>query len=264
MKNKFFMLMLVLVIGVLAACGAKDKASDKNSNASEGTEQKQVLKVGTSSDYAPFEYVDAAKGEDIIGFDIDLIKLVGDKIGAEMQVQDIDFNSLVPALQAGKVDVVISGMSPNEEREKVVDFSDKYNQTEQVFIVKKDSGIKKEADLAGKKIGVQNASIQETLGNKIAKEVDATVEGRTRIPEIIQDMMSKRLDAGIVESGVAKGYLDTNDKLEAFPVKEQPEDFKAIAVQKGSDLKDKINKALKELAAEGKIKELEDKWLKVK
>lgn len=264
MKNKFFMLMLVLVIGVLAACGAKDKASDKNSNANEGTEQKQVLKVGTSSDYAPFEYVDAAKGEDIIGFDIDLIKLVGDKIGAEMQVQDIDFNSLVPALQAGKVDVVISGMSPNEEREKVVDFSDKYNQTEQVFIVKKDSGIKKEADLAGKKIGVQNASIQETLGNKIAKEVDATVEGRTRIPEIVQDMMSKRLDAGIVESGVAKGYLDTNDKLEAFPVKEQPEDFKAIAVQKGSDLKDKINKALKELAAEGKIKELEDKWLKVK
>ncbi|UPW83450.1 transporter substrate-binding domain-containing protein [Lysinibacillus sp. Ag94] len=265
MKNKIFMLMLVLVIGVLAACGAKDdKASDKKTNASEGTEEKQVLKVGTSSDYAPFEYVDAAKGEDIIGFDIDLIKLVGDKIGAEMQVQDIDFNSLVPALQAGKVDVVISGMSPDKEREKVVDFSDKYNQTEQVFIVKKDSGIKKEADLAGKKIGVQNASIQEKLGNKIATEVDATVEGRTRIPEIIQDMMSKRLDAGIVESGVAKGYLDTNDKLEAFLVKEQPEDFKAIAVQKGSDLKDKINKALKELAAEGKIKELEEKWLKVK
>ncbi|MEY9978284.1 transporter substrate-binding domain-containing protein [Lysinibacillus sp. RC79] len=262
MKNKFFMLMLVLVIGTLAACGAKnDKASDKNSNASGGTEQKQVLKVGTSSDYAPFEYVDAAKSEDIIGFDIDLIKLVGDKIGAEMQVQDIDFNSLVPALQAGKVDVVISGMSPNKEREEVVDFSEKYNQTEQVIIVKKDSGIKKEADLAGKKIGVQTASIQEKLGNTIAEKVDATVEGRTRIPEIIQDMMSKRLDAGILEGGVAKGYLKTNDKLVAFPVEEQPEDFKAIAVQKGSDLKDKINKALKELTDEGKIKELEEKWL---
>lgn len=260
MKNKLFLLMLVLVIGVLAACGSKDNNAS-NAGSDTNTEDKQVLKVGTSADYAPFEYVDAAKGEEIIGFDIDLIKLVGEKIGVEMQVQDMDFNSLVPALQAGKIDVVISGMTPNQEREKVVDFSDKYNETEQVIIVKKDSGIKKEADLAGKKIGVQTASIQENLGNEIAKKVDVSVEGRTRIPEIIQDMMSKRLDAGILEGGVAKGYLKTNDQLEAFPVEEQPEDFKAIAVPKGSDLKDKINKALKELADEGKIQELEEKWL---
>lgn len=260
MKNKLFLLMLVLVIGVLAACGSKDNNAS-NAGSDTNTEDKQVLKVGTSADYAPFEYVDAAKGEEIIGFDIDLIKLVGEKIGVDMQVQDMDFNSLVPALQAGKIDVVISGMTPNPEREKVVDFSDKYNETEQVIIVKKDSGIKKEADLAGKKIGVQTASIQENLGNEIAKKVDVSVEGRTRIPEIIQDMMSKRLDAGILEGGVAKGYLKTNDQLEAFPVEEQPEDFKAIAVPKGSDLKDKINKALKELADEGKIQELEEKWL---
>lgn len=260
MKNKLFLLMLVLVIGVLAACGSKDNNAS-NAGSDTNTEDKQVLKVGTSADYAPFEYVDAAKGEEIIGFDIDLIKLVGEKIGVDMQVQDMDFNSLVPALQAGKIDVVISGMTPNPEREKVVDFSDKYNETEQVIIVKKDSGIKKEADLAGKKIGVQTASIQENLGNEIAKKVDVSVEGRTRIPEIIQDMMSKRLEAGILEGGVAKGYLKTNDQLEAFPVEEQPEDFKAIAVPKGSDLKDKINKALKELANEGKIQELEEKWL---
>ncbi len=260
MKNKLFIMMLVLVIGVLAACGTKDNNAN-NTGSTTDTEGKQVLKVGTSADYAPFEYVDAAKGEEIIGFDIDLIKLVGEKIGVDMQVQDMDFNSLVPALQAGKIDVVISGMTPNPEREKVVDFSDKYNETEQVILVKKDSGIKKEADLAGKKIGVQTASIQENLGNEIAKKVDVTVEGRTRIPEIVQDMMSKRLDAGILEGGVAKGYLKTNDQLEAFPVEEQPEDFKAIAVPKGSDLKDKINKALKELAEEGKIKELEEKWL---
>lgn len=151
MKNKLFMVMLVLVIGVLAACGTKDNnASDTGSNTDTGN--KQVLKVGTSADYAPFEYVDAAKGEEIIGFDIDLIKLVGEKIGVDMQVQDMDFNSLVPALQAGKIDVVISGMTPNPDREKVVDFSDQYNETEQVIIVKKDSGIKKEADLAGKRL----------------------------------------------------------------------------------------------------------------
>lgn len=261
MKNKIFMIMLLAIIALLAACGTKDDSVSNSGSSTDAIEGKSVLKVGTSADYAPFEYVDAAKGEEIIGFDIDLIKLIGEKIGVDMQVQDMDFNSLVPALQAGKIDVVISGMTPNPEREKVVDFSNKYNETEQVILVKKDSGIKKEADLAGKKIGVQTASIQENLGNAIAKKVDVKVEGRTRIPEIVQDMMSKRLDAGILEGGVAKGYLKTNDQLEAFPVEEQPEDFKAIAVPKGSDLKDKINKALKELAEEGKIQELEEKWL---
>ncbi|UZM99670.1 transporter substrate-binding domain-containing protein [Lysinibacillus sp. MHQ-1] len=77
MKNKLFMMILVLAIGVLAACGAKEDDAN-NSNADSSTD-KQVLKVGTSADYAPFEYVDAAKGEEIIGFDIDLIKLVGEK-----------------------------------------------------------------------------------------------------------------------------------------------------------------------------------------
>ncbi|UZM99672.1 transporter substrate-binding domain-containing protein [Lysinibacillus sp. MHQ-1] len=96
------------------------------------------------------------------------------------------------------------------------------------------------------------------------KKVDVSVEGRTRIPEIIQDMMSKRLDAGILEGGVAKGYLKTNDQLAAFPVEEQPEDFKAIAVPKGSNLKENINKALKELAEEGKIQELEEKMVRKK
>ena len=264
MKNKLFMLMLVLVIGVLAACGTKDAGSNADSGSnidSDNEGNKKVLIMGTSADYKPFEFVDSAKGEEIIGYDIDLANMIGEKLGFGVKIQDMDFNSLVPALQAGKLDFVISGMSPNEEREKVVDFSEPYNETRQVLIVKKDSGIKKTADLAGKIVGVQTASIQEEMAKEMAKTIDFKNESRTRVPEIVQDMMAKRIDAAIVESGVAEGYVKKNDKLIALPIKEQVADYKAIAVAEGSELKAQIDKALKELVEEGKIKELEEKWL---
>lgn len=258
MKNKLFLFMLILTIGVLAACGAKDSKSGADAS-NEG--DKKVLVMGTSAEYKPFEFVDSAKGEEIIGYDIDLAYMIGEKLGFDVKIQDMDFNSLVPALQAGKIDFVISGMSPNEDREKVIDFTESYNEARQVIVVKKDDGIKKSAGLAGKKVGVQTASIQEKMAQEMAKEINLKVESRTRIPEIVQDMMAKRLDAAIIEGAVARGYVEQHDQLMMFDVEVQVEDYKAIAVAEGSELKDQINKALKELIEEGKIQELEAKWL---
>lgn len=258
MKNKLFLFMLLLIIGVLAACGAKDSKSGADSGNEDG---KKVLVMGTSAEYKPFEFVDAAKGEDIIGYDIDLAYMIGEKLGFDVKIQDMDFNSLVPALQAGKIDFIISGMSPNEEREKVVDFTESYNEARQVIVAKKDGDIKKSTDLAGKKVGVQTASIQESMAQEMTKTIDLKVESRTRIPEIVQDMIAKRLDAAIIERAVARGYVEQNDQLMMFDVEAQVEDYKAIAVAEGSELKDQINQALKELIEEGKIKELEEKWL---
>ena len=76
--------------------------------------------MGTSADYPPFEFVDTAKGEEIIGFDIDLANLIGEKLGFEVKVENIDFNGLIPAIQAGKVDFVLAVVTPNPERDKVV------------------------------------------------------------------------------------------------------------------------------------------------
>ena len=260
MKNKLFLLMLVAIIGILAACGTKDTNTNASDDAS-SEDGKKVLVMGTSADYKPFEYVDSAVSEEIIGYDVDLAKLIGEKLGFDVKIQDMDFGSLVPALQAGKVDFVISGMSPTKKREKVVDFSKPYNETKQVIVVKKESGIQTSAELAGKVVGVQTASIQEKMANELVKTVDMKVESRTRIPEIIQDMVSKRLDAAIVESGVAEGYVKKNKELTMFPVEVQDPDYKAIAVAEGSELKAQIDAALDELIEEGKIKELEEKWL---
>lgn len=142
--------------------------------------------MGTSADYPPFEYVDSAKGEEIIGFDVDLAKAIAEKLGYEIQVKDMDFNGLIPALETSQVDFVLAGMTPTEERKENVDFSDVYYTASHMIVSKKGSGIESLEDLDGKTIGVQLASIQADKAEEIAETVDMTVENRNRIPELFR------------------------------------------------------------------------------
>ncbi|MFJ7971845.1 transporter substrate-binding domain-containing protein [Psychrobacillus sp. NPDC096389] len=260
MKNKLFMFLVVLIIAALAACGTK--SDNEKSSGSEGTttEGKKVLVMGTSADYPPFEFVDTAKGEEIIGFDIDLANLIAEKLDFEVKVENIDFNGLIPAIQAGKVDFVLAGMSPNPERDKVVDFSEPYNETQQMVVTKKDSGIKTVEDLKGKTVGAQISSIQEDLAKEVAETVDMKVESRNLIPEVVQELMTKRFDAAIIEDIVAENYVKRNPDLTYFPVVVDDIDYKAAVFPEGSELKAQFDQAIKELIDSGKIEELRQKW----
>ncbi|HWK21925.1 MAG TPA: transporter substrate-binding domain-containing protein [Ureibacillus sp.] len=263
MKNKLFLFMLVAVIGILAACGATEKETSTGSSSDTTSENSKVLRVGTSADYAPFEYVDTKVSEEIIGFDIDLAKEVADRLGYELQFTNGDFNSLIPALQADKFDFVISGMTPTEERDKVVDFSTPYYETEQYTVSLKKNNIKSMEDLKGKTVGAQTASIQEDLAKTFAPEHGFTVESRDLIPQLIQELKNGRLDAAIIENIVSENYLSQNDDLAAFPVEVEEPDYKAIAFQEGSELKPEFDKVIQELIDEGKIEELKEKWFVV-
>ena len=101
-----------------------------------------MLKMGTSADYKPFEYIDTAKGDKPIGIDIDIAKAITENLGYELEIQDMDFGGLIAALQNGQVDFVASAMSATDERKKSVDFSDIYYTSKHVIVSKKDSGIK--------------------------------------------------------------------------------------------------------------------------
>lgn len=262
MKNKLILLMLALVIAVLAACGTADKKETAGSEAT-NTEDKKVLVMGTSADYPPFEFVDTATSEDIIGFDVDLANLIGEKLGYEIKIDNIDFNGLIPSIQAGKVDFVLAGMSPTPERDEVVDFSIAYNETVQMVVTKKDSGIQTVEDLAGKTVGVQISSIQEELANKVAETVDMKVESRNLIPEVVQELMTKRFDAAIIEDIVAENYVERNGDLIYFPVEIDKADYKAAVFPEGSKLKAQFDEAIQELIDNGKIEELREKWFVV-
>ena len=159
------LLMSILLMGVLAACGTTDKGTSDNKEA-------KVLKMGTSADYAPFEYIDTAKGEEPTGIDIELAKIITEKLGYKLEIQDMDFGGLISSLQNGQVDFVASAMSATDERRKSVDFSDIYYTSKHIIISKKGSGFKTVEDLNGKKVGAQLGSIQETKAKELAKTIN--------------------------------------------------------------------------------------------
>ena len=251
--------MLLSIVFILGACGTS--TDENSSNSDSGSSDEKVLVMGTSADYAPFEYIDTAKSDDIIGFDIDLANALGEKLGYKIQVKDMDFSGLISALQSGKVALVLPGMSPPPERAENVDFSDIYFTAKDLVVTTKDSNIKSVQDLEGKKVGVQLGSIQEDAAKEIAKTVKVTVENRDRIPQLIQEIKAGRFDAAIIEDVVATGYLNKEDTLTSFPAIEANEDAgSAIAFPKNSDLTEKFNAELKKMKDNGEIDELVVKW----
>jgi arginine/lysine/histidine transporter system substrate-binding protein len=252
--KKFFSIFLIglLTIGLLTACGT--------STENKSGEGKKVLIMGTSADYPPFEYIDSAKSDEIIGFDVDLAKAITEKLGYEVKVRDMDFNGLIPALESGKVDFVLAGMTPTEKRKKNVDFSDVYYTAKHMIVAKNDSGIQTLEDLDGKVVGVQLGSIQADKAKEIAKSVNIKIEDRNRIPELVQEIMAGRMDAAIIEDTVAKGYLEKNPELGGFKIEDKEEAGSAIAFPKGSKLTDDFNRVLKEMKENGELDKLIVKW----
>jgi arginine/lysine/histidine transporter system substrate-binding protein len=245
-------LILILAVGVLAACG-----ETKDANAGD----KKTLVMATSADYAPFEYIESDKSDEIIGFDVDLAKAIAGKLGYEVEVKDMDFGGLIQSLKSGQADFVLAGMTPTEKRKKNVDFSDIYYTAQHMVISKKDSAIATVEDLKDKTVGVQLGSIQEGKAEEINKTVAIKVENRNRIPELIQELKAGRFDAIIIEDTVAKGYLDKETDLTNFTLSDNPEEAgSAIAFPKDSELTEKFNQELQKMKENGELQELIVKW----
>lgn len=235
MKKLFAVLLsTVMCIAALTACGNK------------GT--KDVLVVGTNAAFPPFEYVGDDGQPD--GFDIALIKAIGEKLGMEIEVQDMEFESLVTAI-GSKIDAAIAGMTIDEERLKSVDFSEPYYDAIQYVIVLKDSEIKGADDLKNKTIGVQLA----TTGNNIADEIEgATVKSYNKGVDAVNDLINGRVDCVIIDKNPAMVFTEKfADKLTAIDGAEfdfETEQY-AIALPKGSDMVEKVNQALADLKEDG-------------
>ena len=253
-------LLLVLVMSVLAACGTKEEA-DSGTTGTSDTEESKTLLMGTSADYPPFEYVDTAVGDEIIGFDIDLAKMVAKELGYELEIKDMDFNGLIPALQAQSLDIVVAGMDGNnEERKEVIDFSTPYFTATNMVITMKDSNIKNAEDLKGKKVGAQTASVQEKGAKSLEKEYGYTVESRDRVPDLFQEIQSGHLDAIVITDVVANGYMESNKDLSSFELPEEHKLGLSMAFQKDSPLTAEFDQVLKELQDKGEVEKLVLKW----
>ncbi|MCG7378519.1 ABC transporter substrate-binding protein/permease [Paenibacillus sp. ACRSA] len=239
-----FVLMLTVAVPAALASGTTDNSGGKK------------LVLGTSADFAPYEFHKVINGKDeIVGFDIEIAKEIAADLGAELVIEDMGFDGLLPALQSGRVDLVISGMTPTEERKKSIDFSDTYYKSKQVIMIRTEDAGKylTMADLQNEKIGVQKGSIQETIGQGIP---GAQLTALDKISDIVLQLQTNRVNAAIVEDTVAAGYLDDAIGLAPIVVDEEQVEA-AIGIRKGNtELLNAVNSTLERLKSENRIEEM--------
>lgn len=211
--------------------------------------EEATLVVGTNPEFAPFEYME---GEEIKGFDIELIKQIGEKIGKKVEIKSINFDGLLPALQSKKIDVVIAGMTATEERKKHVNFTKNYYISQQNIMVKENKEHDLEA-LKGQKIGVVLGYTGDVF---ISSKHEYTVERFNSASAAILALQADKVSAVILDEEPAKQYVKQNPGLSTFAISDGKEEY-AIALHKDnvSLLKD-IDKALENLKQDGSYDKL--------
>lgn len=242
------------IVGVMTmsmvACG--DKKEDTLAKIKEAGK----IKVGMSVDYAPYEFFVMKDGkEKMVGMDISLLQEVAKDLGVEFEVEEMQFDSICTAVNTGKIDIGVSGLSPDEKRREVVDFSDIYFEAEQgILINKKDAGkIKNLDDLKGLRVGAQLGSIQADIANTVP---DVKTKFLTEVPVLVQDLQAGNLDAIIVELPVADVQATIHPELARVEekIKDEVGGGSAVAIGKEQTaLVEQINKTIKRLKDEGKI-----------
>ena len=226
-------------------------------------QEEAVLRIVTSADHAPFEFFNS-KTHSIEGFDIDLIKEVAKRLNMEAVVLDMDFGGILPSLQSGQADMAIAGITRTSAREKTIDFTNDYYQPKVALLSLEKSSIKSLTELGGHRSGVQLGTFHQML----LEEVVATsaekfeIVARNRLVDLVQELLSENIQAVVMDYIPATKFQAAHSgKFFVTEFTHPSVKAYAIALPKGSVLKEKINAVLKQLIDEGFIKQLEQKWL---
>jgi len=268
------LLMLSILIIGLVGCGAgeDDAAPDVNTeDETQGDAQEDAtteddasatdgdtLVMATSADYPPFESRDV--DGNFIGFDIDLAHYIAEELGMELEIRDMSFDGLIGALQANRVDMVLSGMSATDSRRENVDFSTEYHHSGEMFVTRKDEPMTDLADLEGKVVGVQLGTIQEEGAQNLQEEFDFELKALDDAQMLVQELITNRVDVVYLDKQVAQGFIAAQD-LAGFDDPTDVSPGMAVAFPKGSALVDAVNAAIEQAMENGKLAELEAEWL---
>lgn len=243
---------LVLACAVtLAACGSKKEGADDKG------EDKKTLVMATNAEFPPYEFYE---GDEIVGIDAEFAAAIAEKLGMELKIEDMAFDSIISAVQGGKADIGVAGLTVDEKRKKSVDFTDTYYTGRQVIIVTEDSTIAGPDDLEGKKIGVQ----QGTTGDQYTTDDygDENIERFNKGMEAVMSLTQGKVDAVVIDDQPAKTFVSQNEGLKILETEYIEEDY-AMAVKKGNEeLVKKVNDAIKALKDDGTFDEIVAKYIK--
>ena len=255
MKKAFMLLMaMVMMVMMVAGCGGGDKKP-----ADKAAEATKVLRVGTEPTFAPNEFQKEGS-KDFDGFDMDLIRAIGKQLNMKVEIQNMGFDALIPAINAGNIDAAIAGMSITPDRQKAVDMSDPYYTSGLVVVVNKDNeAVKSVKDLDNKGIAAQ---IGTTGAERAAKVPGAKVKNFNTNSEVFLELKNKGVDAVIIDKPVAEYYLAQGGGKETAKIVGETMEAESygISLKKNSPLTAKINKALLDLKKNGEYDKLYEKW----
>ena len=244
---KFNKLFIALMISIIALTGC--------------TKKKDTIVMGTNAAFPPFEYIGGSSGDEVVGFDAEIAREIAKDLGKELEIEDMEFDTLLTALNADKIDFVIAGMTINPKRAESVNFSEPYYEATQAVIVKKgQNAIKAIDDLKGKKISVQLGTTGNDMASKYTEE--GNISAFNTGFEAVMELKNGKVDCLIIDQQPALSFIKKNPDLEILSFDFDPE-YYGIAIKKGDEeLLASVNKTLERLKSSGKYDELLSQFMK--
>ncbi len=287
MKKYLALLLALVMVFALAACGGEDVAQPPASDApasdvpasdaptpdaraAVGTDLVTVesgkLHMSTNAEFPPYEMV--AEDGSFAGIDIEVADAIAKKLGLELVVENKEFNDALLAVQIGQTDIAMAGITVTDERKQVMDFSDSYATGVQVVIVKENSSIRTIDDLdEARMIGCQKATTGYLYCSAPVDDPEAPGYGEDHVTAYdtgalaVQALLDGQVDAVVIDNEPAKAYVAATEGLKVLDTKFAVEDY-AIGFAKGNDqLRNAVNAAMAELKADGTFQKIVDKYI---
>jgi len=256
-------LMLTMSLSLIACDKGDDTADAATTTVATTEAPKKVLKMGTNAEFPPYEYYD--DNGKIVGIDAEIAAAIADKLGMELEIVDMKFDSILSSIQAGGVDMGLAGMTVTEKRKESVNFSVSYATGVQVVIVKEGSDITSPDDLVGKKIGVQLATTGDIYASMSVEDGGYGEENVTKFnkgADAVQALLGGDIDAVIIDNEPAKSFVKANTGLKILETEYAVEEYAIAIAKNNTELLEQINKALEELIADGTIDAIVAKYIK--
>ena len=246
---KKYLLCLISILAALcvtAGCGLEKKA-----------EGPKVLKVGTEVTFPPFEFREQGSKE-ITGFDMDLIRAIGKKLDMQVEILDMDFEALIPAVKRGNLNLAIAGMTITSDRQKIVDMSDPYYESGLCLVVSKgNTAIQKPEDLKGRTVAVQTGTTGEEKAKRLAG--DKVRRFKTN-EEVFGALKDKTAEAIIIDKPVAQYFINKHHPDAVIVGDTFEKESYGIVMRRHGELTPKVNRALAELKQSGEYDKIYEKW----
>ena len=255
-KFTAFILAVLMICAMLTGCGSKEEAGLK-------TVESGKLIMATNATFPPYEFIE---GNEVVGIDAEIAGAIAEKLGLELQIDDMEFDSIIESVKGGKADIGLAGMTVTPERQEVINFTASYATGVQVVIVTEDSAIASVDDLfaegAMHLIGVQRNTTGDLYSTWDLEDAGlATVDRYSKGADAVQALLTGKVDCVVIDNEPAKAFVEANEGLKILDTAYAVEDYAAVMSKDNAELYEAVNKALEELIADGTIASIVEKYI---